>query len=58
MEERCIDKSAIADLLRIKDEFYSVVESLELIGDKEFMNSYKKARIQVKKREFSDWNAL
>lgn len=58
MKEVCINKSAIADLLRIKDEFDSVVESIELMGDKQFMASYKKAKEQVKKREFADWNAL
>lgn len=58
MEEVCINKNAITDLLRIKEEFDSVVESIELMGDKQFMASYKKAKEQVKKREFADWNAL
>lgn len=58
MEEVCINKSVIADLLRIRDEFDSVVESIELMGDKQFMASYKKSKEQVKKREFADWNAL
>ncbi len=58
MEEVCINKNAITDLLRIKEEFDSVVESIELMGDKQFMASYKKAKEQVKKRKFADWNAL
>jgi hypothetical protein len=58
MEEVCIDKQFIEDLLRIKEEFNSVIESLELTGDEEFMNSYKKAKEQVQKRDFSDWDAL
>ena len=58
MEEVCIDKSAIADLVRLKEEFDSIIESLELIGDKEFMISYKKAKEQIKKREFSNWDGL
>ena len=58
MEEICVDKKAIADLIRLKEEFNAIVESLELIGNKEFMAFYKKAREQVKKREFSNWNAL
>ena len=53
-----VNKEAIADLLRIKDEFNTVIESLELMADKEFMDSYAKAKEQVKKREFVDWNAL
>lgn len=54
----CINKAAIADLVRIKEEFDSVIESLELMSNEEFMDSYQKARMQVKEREFSDWNAL
>jgi hypothetical protein len=53
-----MNKEALADLVKLKEEFNSVVESLELMADKEFMDSYKKSREQVKKREFEDWNAL
>lgn len=59
MEEKlCINKSAIVDLMRIRDEFDSVVESIELMGDRQFMASYNKAKEQIKNREFADWNAL
>jgi hypothetical protein len=58
MEEISINRRAIMDLLRIKGEFDSVVESIELMGNKQFMASYKKAKEQVKKKEFTDWNAL
>ena len=44
MEEISINKNAIKDLLRIKDEFDAVVESIELIGDKEIMASHKKSK--------------
>ena len=38
MEETLtIKKSALNDLIRIKDEFDSIVESIELAEDKEFM---------------------
>jgi len=30
------------------------IESLELMSDKDFMNSYKKAKKQIKNREFED----
>ena len=53
-----VSKEAILDLVKVKEEFNSIVESLELMSDKEFMNSYKKSKEQVKKREFVDWNAL
>ena len=46
------------DLVKVKGEFDAIVESIELMSDKEFMDSYKKAKEQIKKREFDDWNAL
>ena len=43
---------------RIKNEFDEVVESLELMPNKEFMDSYKKSKEQIKKRYFVSWNWL
>jgi len=54
----CVRKDAILDLVRVKDEFDSIVESLELMADNRFMESYRKSKEQVKKREFNDWNEL
>ena len=53
-----IGKEAINDLKKVKEEFDTIVESIELMQDKEFMESYKKAKEQIKKRDFDDWNAL
>ena len=53
-----VRKEAILDLVRVKEEFNSIVESLELMADKEFMASNKKAKEQIKKRDFADWNGL
>ena len=53
-----INKQAIVDLVKIKENFDSVIESLELMSDKEFMKSYNKSKDQIKKREFDDWDAL
>ena len=58
METVEINKEAIDDLIRLKEDFDSIIESLELMGDKEFMKSYKKSREEVKKRDFADWNEL
>ncbi len=58
METVTVNKQAIVDLVKIKEEFDVVIESLELMGDEEFMRSYQKAKEQIKKREFDDWNAL
>lgn len=53
-----VNKEAITDLVRVKEEFDSIIESLELMANKEFMDSYKKAKEQIKKRDFADWNEL
>ena len=39
-----VSKEAILDLVKVKEEFDSIVESLELMSDKKFMNSYKKSK--------------
>ncbi len=54
----CINKSEIEDLVRLTNEINDRVESLELMSDKKVMKSFKKAKAQIKKRDFSDWNAL
>ena len=54
----CIRKDAIMDLVRVKGEFDTIVESLELMSDEKFMSSYKKSKEQIKNRDFVDWNAL
>ena len=58
MEQITINKQAIVDLIKVREEFDAIMESIELMGNAEFMNSYKKAKEQIKKREFEDWNAL
>ena len=59
MEETItIKKKAIQDLVKVKDEFDSIIESLELMSDKEFMKSYKKAKEEIKNRDFVEWNEL
>lgn len=47
-----INKQAIQDLVKIKDEFDTIIESLELMADKEFKESYKKSKEQIKNKEF------
>ena len=58
MENVTIDKKALADLIRIKEEFDLIVESLELMSDKKFMESHKRAKEQIKNREFANWDDL
>ena len=58
METIQVNKKAIADLVRVKDDFNSIIESLELMSDKKFMKSYNKAKMQIQNKEFDDWNDL
>ena len=53
-----VNREAILDLVRVKDEFDTIVESLELMSNPEFMDSFNKSKQQIKKREFDDWNGL
>ncbi len=53
-----IQKTAIADLVRVKDELDTIIESLELLADPAFMASYKKSKEQIQKREFVNWDEL
>jgi PHD/YefM family antitoxin component YafN of YafNO toxin-antitoxin module len=58
MEKVSINKTAINDLIRLKEEFDSVIESLELSSDPEFMESLKRSKEQIKNREFVDFDDL
>jgi len=58
METITIEKKAVEDLIRIKAEFDSIIESIELMSDSEFIKSYTKAKEQIKKRDFYEWDKL
>jgi len=53
-----ISRDALKDLIRIKEDFDVVMESLELMENEEFMESYKKAKEEIKNREFVEWDEL
>lgn len=58
MEKVTIDKKALTDLIRLKEEFDLIVESLELMSDPKVMESHRKAKEQIKNREFANWDEL
>ncbi len=58
METVLVRKDALNDLIKVKEKFDAIVESIELMSNKDFISSYKKSKEQIKKREFADWNAL
>jgi hypothetical protein len=35
-----------------------IIESLELMSDAKFMNSYNNSKKQIKNREFDDWDEI
>ncbi len=41
-----------------KEAFYLIIESTELMSDKDFINSYKKSRKQIRKKDFVNWDEL
>src|SRR3989344_5283351 len=49
-----VNKQAILDLVRVKDDFDTIVESLELMSDKDFMDSYRKSKEQIKKKKVGE----
>ena len=53
-----LDVNMFKDLVRVREEFDSIMESIELTADKEFMKSYKKAKHEIKNRDFADWDEL
>ena len=53
-----VHRKAIKDLVRVKEEFDTIIESLELMADPNFMKSYTKSREQIQKRDFADWDGL
>lgn len=57
-ENVLIAKQAVIDLMALKEKFDLIVESLELMSNREFMESYQKAREQIKNQDFIEWNKL
>ena len=51
-------KKALNDLIKLKEEFDLIVESLELMNNTKFIESNKKAKEQIKNRDFANWNEL
>ena len=58
MGEIIISKQEIEELAKLTNEINDRIESLELMGDNEFMDSFKKSKEQIEKKEFADWNEL
>lgn len=59
MEETItIDKKALTGLLNLAEEMQLRIESLELASDPEMMEGHRRAKEQIKNRDFGNWNEL
>ncbi|MBU3923591.1 MAG: hypothetical protein KJ592_01625 [Nanoarchaeota archaeon] len=54
----CVDMSVINDLRSLMIEIQDRIESLTLIGDEEFVESYVKAKEEIKNGELGDFDEL
>jgi len=53
-----IDRKVIVELARLMEEVQDKFESLELMSNPKVMEAHKKAKEQIKERDFADWNEL
>ncbi len=58
MESLTIKKQDFADLMKSLEDIKLKMESLELVNNKEFMESLEKSDEEVKNRDFADWDEL
>lgn len=58
MEKVSINKNVIIDLVKLTEEVNEKVESLLLMSDEEVMEGHKRAKEQIEKRDFGNWNEL
>lgn len=57
MGTRIVSKEVIQDLEKLGDEMGAILDSINMMSDKGFMKSYRKAKRQIKSREFAVWGA-
>lgn len=53
-----IDRKALIDLIKLREELDLIVESIELASDPELMESLKRSKEQIEKGELVDWDEL
>ena len=58
METITIDRKELINLARLAEEINDRLESLELMSDSEVVAGHKRAKEQIKKREFVNWDDL
>jgi len=58
METITIQRKDILELAKLAAELEDRIESLELMSDPKVMESHKRAKEQIKNRDFADWDDL
>ena len=58
METITIQRKDILELAKLAAELEDRIESLELMSDPNVMESHKRAKEQIKNRDFADWDDL
>jgi len=58
METVTIERKTLIDLAKLAEEINNKLESLELMSDPELMESHKRAKEQIKNKEFANWDDL
>lgn len=58
METITIERKALVELAKLAEEINDRIESLEFMSNPEVMEGHKRAKEQIKKREFANWNDL
>ena len=58
METVKIPRKELMKMVELVSELNDKLESLELMNDPEVMEGHKRAKEQIKKREFANWDEL
>ena len=58
MEVLTIDRRTIVDLAKMIEEVNLRMESLELMSSPEVVEGHKRAKEQIKNRDFGSWDGL
>jgi len=58
METVNIPRKDVIELANLAAELEDRLESLELMSDPEVVEGHKRAKEQIKNRDFADWNDL
>ncbi|MEE8358910.1 MAG: hypothetical protein V3R82_05825 [Candidatus Hydrothermarchaeales archaeon] len=53
-----MSRKAFEEIMEAKEHLDTLMESVELINDEEFMEGYRQAKEDIKEGRFEDWDKL